>query len=541
MPDITTKITGKYAWLSACGITAVFFLLFFVLCTPLLNSGDDAYLMYTLGGGYGEKPSSLLQYNQLWHPILAYTVKTLFSSMPGTNWYTIMLLFFHFAGCSAVLYVLLKRLHWITAIAGYFLLFFFTEARLLLSFGFTGAAFTAAFGGMALVIHTLEQPRKMLPGIITGSLLVVLAGLLRLQVAWLGILLMGAVAIVLLKKRVVVIWLFISLLSVFMLWVLNLQHKNYYKKNIPGWEQQEKFRQALFLSYNRQLVKNIPPGVFKDSTEQAFFFSAFFYDTSVLNTDRIQSISRQITRNRSIFNKEDRTGLYWFFVEMRVYLLLIAALVLLLVAAKEYRPLRRWLLSWLAFFAVHSYLFVFLKITMPIHLGLLFFLLLSLLFCLPRGITVQPRKKWLAMISILLLLSSTAWMAIRLSKENQLNTMNHQRFQCALQELNANREKLLVATDDTIPLDYFYIWDTPVQYPVSNLLYKDRLITFTYKKTLERYHIKDIRESLRLDPKVFFTGKRSPLLERWAGDTLTVYGPLPGHQCLQLWQYKKGE
>lgn len=123
----------QYTWVSSCSIVLLLLLFFNILATPLLNSGDDAYFMYTLSGGYGEAPTNLLQYNNGWHPWLGWLVKSLFAWAPGINWYGIILLLFHFAGLSAILYVLLKKLKPTEAVLLVLLLFIFIESRLLLS------------------------------------------------------------------------------------------------------------------------------------------------------------------------------------------------------------------------------------------------------------------------------------------------------------------------------------------------------------------------------------------------------------------------
>jgi hypothetical protein len=533
------KWASNYTWRFAGITTVVLFALFFLLSCPLLNSGDDAYLMYTLSGGYGEKPSALLQYNFGWHPVLGSLVSELFNTYPGINWYAIVLLVFHIMGCTFLLYVLLNRCQWMVALLTYTLLFALIETRQLLTFGFTGAAFTAAWGGAALVIHQMQSRPGKYANIIAGSVLLILAGLLRMQVAWLVIFLSGVVSITLLPRRQFLYWLSLSLFSIVILWVFQLQQVQYYKRHNSGWEKQEQFRQSLFYSYNRQLVNEIQPGVFKDSTDQALFFSAFLYDTAAFSTTRINTISKQITRTRSIFNPDDRAGLYWFFVEMRVYLLVVGAFILLLLANGKRRGLLQWLLVLLAYIAIHSYLFVYMKMTMPLHLGLLLFLLNALLFHLSKEDQLFTPRRVLSYGSLILMGLSLAWISLRLYKENNSNKEKYRQFRCAMREVKQLQDKLLVATDDAFPLGYFYIWNSPNDYPVTNLLYKDRLISFTYYKTLERFHIKDIKAALINDPRVVLIGRKLPALEKWAGDSVRLTGPLSGYDCLQFWQLKK--
>jgi hypothetical protein len=507
------------------------FLLFTTIATPLLNSGDDTFFMYTLGGGYGEAPSNLTQYNYGWNFILGAMVQRLFTLAPGINWYTIVLLFFHMAGCTAFLYVLFKRTKFLPALLLFFISFFFIETRQLLTLTYSGASFIAGAGAVFLCIHQLQQRKVFNISMVFALLLLVLAGMLRVQIIWLVIALFGTVAITLLAKQQLLRWVFAMLMAAGVLWGLNKLHEQYFINNVAGWQQQEKLRQALFYSYNRQLVSEIPEATFKDSTEQALFFAGFLYDSVNFNTERIIAIGKQITRNRGLASKQDRVSLYWFFIEMRVYILLFVLMTGYLLIHRKYGWVRRWLLSLLAYLAVHLYLFLFLKMTMPIHFGLLFFLWMSMTihFTKQEHLIIQNKKLSVPLTIVLLLLG---WVGVRFIKENNLNRERHQRFLCVMSELNSHPDKLFVATDDTFPVNYFYIWNTPGQYPAANILYKDRLITHTYLQTLKKYGITNLDEAMLHNEKVLLVGSILPALENVKQAKLS--DPLPPFRCLQV-------
>lgn len=528
------KIVQQNGWAASLSIVVSLFLLFNLLATSLLNSGDDTFLMYTVGGGYGEAPTNLLHYNYGWHAGLGWVVKSLFAAIPGANWYTITLLLFHVAGCTCILYTLLKRTNLPAALFFFLALFFFIEARQLLSLTYTGAALVAGAGAMCLLIHQFQQNKIVSGNTIFGVLLLLLSGMLRLQIAWLVIILFASIAVTLLSRQQMVRLAASLVLVAGMLWGLNKIHEQYYKKNIPGWTQQEKFRQALFYSYNKQLVNNPPPGTFTDSTEQQLFFAGFLYDSVKFSTERIAVISKQITRNRSLRNKADTQGLYWFFIELRVYLLLFAAVIITLLLQRRFLPVRNWLLSFFAFLVVQSYLFVYLKITMPIHFGLLLFLWLAIALQLGKTDHFCTHKK-ITIPFVVIVLLSTAWMGIRLVKENRVNKERYQRFLCATKELNQQPDKLFVLTDDAFPLNYFYIWNTPKQYPAANLLYKDRLITHTYLQTLQRFNISNLEEALVNNKNVFLLGKSLPALEKGKLPAM-LSEPFPAYRCLEVRQ-----
>lgn len=530
------KMAGAYSRITALVATALFFSVPLIVCTPLLNSGDDAYFMYTLAGGYGEPPSSLLHYDYGWNFLVSRLVKNLFEAAPAINWYTIFLLLLHYTGCAALLYVLLKRTGFGMALFLFGMAFLFFVVRQLLSLNYTGAAFTAGTGGVFLLLHTLQAEHKSKASILTGCLLLLLCGFLRVHVAWLVMIIALPVAITALKGKTRLQFAFICLLLTGVLWGANKAHEQYYQANIPGWKQQEAFRLAMYFAYNRQLATPIPGDTFADSTEQALYYAGFLYDTAAFTTTHVKDIGRKITRTRSIFNREDRSGLYWFWVELRVYLLLFAAMLLYLLLHGKQQLVRNWLLVLAGYLALHLVFFIYLKLTLALHLGLLLYLWTALVWQLKRDdrTTSNPFR---ALLPLLLVGLAATWMAVRLYRENTINRERYSGFTCALQELNQQPGKLFVATDDAFPISQFYIWNTPTQYPAANLLYKDRLITFTYRFTLQRFGITDLHMALKGDPRVHLLGKRLPALEKRYGAALQPVS-LPGYRCLELWQLK---
>jgi len=529
----------KNAFLFSLLVTAILLFLFTSITTPLLNSGDDAFMMYTLAGGFGEAPTNLLHYNHLWHPWLGSLVSNLFSVMPGVNWYSIALLVYHWLGLTAVFYVMLRTVKLSSAILLFLTLFTFIEARLLLSLNLTGAALVAGVGAVFLVTHLVKQQRITIWLTVFAVLLLLLAGLLRLHVIVLVILLfLPLLFFGFSKKQVVRVATIIFLLGV-ILFGLNKLQEQYYIKHIPGWKKQEEFRQGLFYAYNRPIKENIPGGVFKDSTEQELFFSAFLYDSVKFTPERVMEISKNITRERWLDEKEDRLGLYWFFFELRIYLLLFIVFAGLLVINKQLKQLRYWVLPLLAVLFIYACLFVFLKMTVTIHLGLLFILWIQFSATIQGDTTFFPGKKSSAFLISGILLLLLGWMFVRLYKENIANKSRQQRFRCVMNELNQQKDKLFIATDDSFPLGYFYIWDVPEQYPVTNLLYKDRLLTHTYLQTLNRYGIKDLNKALAEDKRILLLGGKLPSLEKVIiGSKLSERNP--AFKCIEVRRLEQG-
>lgn len=540
MAERIYDIVNRYTWLAATVCVLLLFITVNIAATPLLNSGDDAFLMYTLAGGFGESPTGLLHYNYGWHFFLSTLIKSAYSLSPSFNWYALFLTGIHIAGGATIFYVLLKRMQVYLAALLFLILFFFIEVRLLLSLSFTGTAMVAATAGVCMLFHQLQTGKIKSRSSCWGFLLLLVAGLLRMHAVWLAIALMVPLAITLLRRKQVIQWGLITLLSLLLLWVLNGLHQQYYRKHIPGWEAQEQYRQVLFYTYNHP--HQLRPGinVFTDSTEMQLYYAGFFYDGSRFTKSRIDEIGKGIIKKRSFSDKEDRKGLYWFWIEMRIY---IAVLVFFLVAA-VFKGLKnavyKWFLSLLAFLAAYIFLFLYMKVTTTMHLGMLFILWTSFTMQIRGEAGFVWRKKIIAYLYVFPLLLLFAWMGYRIGGEEKVNKNRHQRFLCAVESINQHRDKLFVATYDIFPLDYFYVWDVPGKFPVTNLLYKDRLLTHTYPATLKRMGIDDFTKALHTNKNIYLLGPPLPaLLKKETGESFT--DKLPGFGCLEVRQFLTAE
>lgn len=500
-------------------------------CTPILNSGDDAFLMYTLAGGYGEAPTHLLHYNHVWHPLLGWIIKELFTSYPQVNWYTLTLLGVHFVALIFIYHAFIRRTGLATGSLMFFIFFFFFEIRFLLTPSFTSTAFVGACGTLMNLVLVIDKDTRKWKKTLPAILLVVVAGLLRLQIAWLVMILFLPYALPILTKEKRTRWLIFFGSAAILLFVLNTRHENFYRKQIPGWEQQENFRQALFYGYNRP-VKADPSAAFRDSTEMQLFFSGFLYDDPQFNTKRLKEISEHITRKRLLDEKEDRQGIYWLFMEIRVYLVLFGVFIISLIIQKKKSILRRWVSTLIMVVLIYGGLFVLMKITPPIHIGLLMILWLHLAGHFNKEDNLFPDIKWQRLAGSLVLVLAFCWMGIRVFSENKINIKKRAQFYCALGELNKDQSRLFIATDDNFPLSYFYTWDVPRDYPVTNLIYKDRLLAGTYKYTLDRFGMTAVDSSIVDRDFVYLLGNLVPAVGQKFVAKYT--GRFPAYKCLQV-------
>ncbi|MBN8686665.1 MAG: hypothetical protein J0M10_06595 [Chitinophagales bacterium] len=514
-------------------VPAVFLFAFIRLTTPLLNSGDDAFMMYTLAGGYGEPATALLHYNHVWHPWLGGLVKTLFVQFPGINAYVLILLLFNWAGLAAVLYTFLQKLKPAPALLFFVFLFLFVETRIVLSLNLSGTAFVATSGAMVLLVYSLEVKKLFrLPGLL-AFLLLMASGMLRLHVTGLVMILFLPPLFFYNRALLFPKGLFVFVSAGILFFGLNRLHQQYYEKQIPGWKQQESFRQSLFYLYNRPLNREGLAATFTGKDEQDLFFAGFLYDSTRFSTAKIKAYGNNMIRRRLLNDPEDREGLYWFFQESRIYLLFFLAGAACLFLAGEKRRIRRWLIALGTVLAVHTGLFILMKLTPPLHFGLLFFLFVTAGMQLEgiTGFRKYGRTAPVLFVALFLLLSG--WMGVRLYKENQLNESRRHKFICMLDELNRHPEQLFIATDDSFPLGYFSIRDLPRQYPVRNLVYKDRLLTNMYPQTLKRFGYSSVDEAVISEKNVYLLGAPLPALESVYKD-YTLSDTLPGYRCLEV-------
>ena len=528
----------KNKWIQSFLIVILLFLLINLFFLPLFNSGDDVFLMYTLGGGYGEAPSHLLHYNHIWHPLLGWIVKTLFISFPTINWYTLFLMILQVFGCATILYVFLRRFQWIIAFGLFMILFVFFEARILLSLNFTATSWILATGGYVLLLQESIVDKKNF-NILISCILVFVAGLLRLHILF-CVTILFLPAFFFYARRRFQIWVPVILFICASLFLLNLEHKSFYRKNIPGWQTEEKIRQTLFSGYNRPLHHDKQVNqVFGDSVKRAFYFNYFFYDTNFISFEKTKQIIKSLIRYRDFSVKEDKQVLYWSFMELRVYFLLFIIIFFLLWTQNLLKKIvQRWIPTSVLIFAIYGYLFLFFKMTEPIHLGVLTLLWIFLCFAIPgeKIQTILQRKSF--RYSALLLILPFSWMTVRIIKKDSINQKKHQRFECVTAELRNNQDKLFITTDDALPLDYFYIWDSPAQYQLPNLIYKDRVINNCYKPTLQRFNVTDIMRAIYQKENVFLLGRDFPELKNYykiqERTDVIISSRLSNYKCLEV-------
>ena len=92
-----------------------------------------------------------LHYHYGLHPYLGWIIKNLFVRFPGFNWYSALLYLFHFAACTTVLALWIRKNPTAFIISCYALLFFGVEMHFLLHPTFTNAAFVSVAAGLLML------------------------------------------------------------------------------------------------------------------------------------------------------------------------------------------------------------------------------------------------------------------------------------------------------------------------------------------------------------------------------------------------------
>jgi hypothetical protein len=166
------------------------------------------------------------------------------------------------------------------------------------------------------------------------------------------------------------------------------------------------------------------------------------------------------------------------------------------------------------------------------------FMFVAALLVVKNGKIASTR---LSIYILALVFLNSAWMIVRIWKMNNANRKNIEITRATLAELNEHKAILFVHTNEFNDKG-FYIWDTPKQYPVVNLINKELLLTNSYYPILQRYKINDLMEQLPDNPIVLVAGQNPPLLEKYYlfEKGLRVHAVnVSGFKYLTAWAIKK--
>ena len=318
-------------WYLCLGVNFLLFLFVSTFLKPLLNSGDDAFLMYSFSGAFGTHPTELVDYSWGWHFLFGLVIKELFLNFPSFNWYTFFLLTLHFLSCVLILNFFLKAFKVSFALLMYAFFVTFFEVTFLLSLNFTNTSILCATVGNVLLIEIFFRKSFTLSSLILPFLMLLTSALLRFH-SWIFAELIFALFIFFLPRKKSVFYLAFKAALLALIVCLFWIHQQYYNKKIPGWRHQQYISQTLNDFYNSPHRKE---NIFKDSVEEQFFKYGFFYDSDFVNYARLKTIARQSKTVRSLSSPDDRQKIYWTFVNNRIYILCFVVMFFYLFAKKN--------------------------------------------------------------------------------------------------------------------------------------------------------------------------------------------------------------
>lgn len=479
-------------------INLVLFSAIIVAGFPIFNSGDDVYLMYLLGGGFGQPPTELLHYHYIVHPYLGLLIKNLLLQFPNFNWYAAGLYLFHFAACTIFLWQWLRNNKLTTAVLSFAVVFFTIEARFLLQPTFTNTAFITAAAAMLLLYDGLKQYSRFKT--LLAVALVLAASMFRMHML-IPVMVIAApffLAFISVRRMLVPA----ASLAVLLVSLIFLQQQ-YYKKHIPGWEQEENYRKAVIQYYN------IPKKQITDWRDTAqlpayLIEHGMLWDKSTLSEQTIAAATKFAGLSSALQQTDFEDRIYWLLMENRLGLLVAVGFFLYGFAFMSCQQKIAAIVSALLLAGLCTGLLLFRKLPpYVIPASLLTWLAFTGIMG-GRETNTSPKRNWLFAIAGALLL---AWAIARVYKLNNWNKAQQQQFACVYKYISGSPGKLFIATDDTLPMDYFHVWHTPRAYMLPNVLYKDHFLNNTYQPAYKKFGITSPGQYLDNNAVIFVGSK----------------------------------
>jgi hypothetical protein len=130
-------------------------------------------------------------------------------------------------------------------------------------------------------------------------------------------------------------------------------------------------------------------------------------------------------------------------------------------------------------------------------------------------------------------------MFIRIYKINKQNIASIKTTRCLFKELKNNKDLLFIATNLDFNDNGYYIWDTPAEFPLNNILNKDLLITNSYKETLQHFKINNLMDDLLFKTNIILIGDTHLMLEDYYFQKFKIrikLIPDPKFKCLDAFK-----
>ncbi len=508
---------------SAALINLFIFSVILFFLHPVYNTEEDVYVLYHLSGAFGEPPTELLHYNNGLHPLLGMIVKNLFLLTGLVNWYSVLLLLAHYAACTIILLLIWREKPTILFFMACMVLFVVFEGWFLMELNFTNTSVVLGCTAL-LMIFTAHRQGKPIKWQLAAAVAVLLtASFFRIHV----LLPVAGVALPFLlfspPAKAALINFATLVAAAGIIFLFNQAQQSYYKAYIPGWQQEETYRQEIYSFYNNNHLKEPAEGQ-QWATEYRLLRDGLPVDTGYLSGDKLRNMFADLNQPQKAAGDTAKNQKNWAWTNNRVFFLAMVSLLPLFPFKKRNILVATGALGCMVLGLL--YLHVNLKLPGYIFISCLF--MLGLLMVVSPGKTPAKRKSAQTMIVGAMLLS-VAWGCVRLYKINQINTAGNQRFKSAYAEIAANPSKLFVIAGDGFPLQKFYIFDNPGKWMLTNYMGSEHFLQNRHQAVLKRFGIANF-DSVPHSDRILFWGKEALDLRAYflqaTGKSVSVSGPL---------------
>lgn len=471
------------------GVNLILFWGLWLFFCPIYHSRDDVFLLYLLSGGFGNTPTELLHYNYGMHPLLGVFLKYFFVAWPNTNWLSLSIVMLLAISGSVLFYILLQQQKRVVAFILYLLFFLIVLCWSFLHLNFSVVSSVSAMAAAGLLFYYSKNNKRWFC-YVWPLLLLILASFYRIHTIIPVAIVLAPLFFTVANKTDRLKFVITIFFACVLIFTLNKQHVAYYKKHIPGWEKEEAYRQAAFNLVNQDVHYKTGDQKKQDIKTKMITYG-FFFDKKFFNLEHIRKMTKGIFLLKTF--KETKFALYWLVIENKVFLLLLFFIGIITFFYFETKN-QIWLASSL-FVALLLVLFLLLYLKLPYYIvPVLIGSVVSGFIALAPPISIPPKKIYLSLFIALLLLS---YSFIRLHKMNSVNKQKKAIFNLAVNQFSSRKDSFFVLIDPGFPIDYFPATSSPIDLPLTNVIFNGHFINNEADKMLKRNGIEGLQDLWR--------------------------------------------
>jgi hypothetical protein len=500
--------------ISVIAIT-IFITYFFI--NPVLATQDDTMAEYLLGSGFS---AATLKVTYFEYGFLFYEkcFSFLYLHFQNINWLSLFYILLHTVSGTAIIYFLIERkrtLINILSIAVYLFLFFVPLITKLSYTTVAGHSMIACF--FIFIISIIKKQKPSAKKMWFVFLLMPAALGLRMHIV------LPLAAIVLpffffYKKDIFFgKWMIAFGCAALIIYCAFLLHKNDYQKNIPAWQNIKTVTNAQYdlgnYGFDEQKL-NLEKDSFKKSAFK-IISNNYLYDDTLLNANLLYEM-KEVSAVKIIGNKAE---IYWLFTDIKQFLILLFAGILLIVFYIKDKKLKAvTLLANAAAIIVSGYLLLFMKF--PERIWVLIFLLLFLIIYYPlqeikMSFLTKTTKWFFCFFTLAIFFIQTK----RIETIKEENKTGIEKFICANKLINSYPGNLFVEYNENYPFNNFPAFELPKKYPFNNILFPFFLNTELRLNTLKKFGFDNLNNALCVSNKIIFIGKPNAELEDYIFQT----------------------